>query len=92
MSAPLQTAPREYWHGQLNGYTWRCCRCVECRAAQAAYQLRKVAERKSRGQCRSCSADAVAPHVWCARCLKRANHLGGIAAKRRRDAKRKAGL
>lgn len=32
-------------HGQLTGYTYHKCRCGECRAANAAYQAKVVAQR-----------------------------------------------
>lgn len=36
---------QEHWHGTLNGYTNRCCRCAPCKAAWAAHR-REYRQRK----------------------------------------------
>lgn len=41
----MSTEETEDWHGTLNGYSNRLCRCTGCKAAWAAY-VRKSKERR----------------------------------------------
>lgn len=36
----------EYWHGTINGYSNRLCRCADCREAWAGY-VRDAKERRA---------------------------------------------
>lgn len=68
----------EHWHGTITGYTYYRCKCAECRAEWAAYNLRKRRERRAAGLCVECNTPAI--RARCPRHLARHAERGRVGA------------
>lgn len=73
MATKKRRKPREHWHGTVNGYTNRKCRCKPCKAAFAEYMAEYRAKRFAPGtvcKTKGCKRDPYKPagNGFCYRC------------------------